>query len=285
MVTRARDAELRASVVAIMESPVKVLLATPTYDGTISTMFYRSIVQLLTQFCSARPDVALEIPTSSLSSETIARNRFATTVLFDRAYSHLLFIDGDVGFAPRLIARMLDWDKPIVTAFYPSTDLGDGELHGQARRFEDAAAARAAAQKFVAEDSLFERQRPPYRVQGGFMKVNEAGTGIMLMQRVVLETIRDRFPELVLSGSVIGASEDVFRCFAPLRDDAGYYLEGDAAFCHRWVHGCGGEIWACVAEPLSHVGRKVFHGSFTDRLAVKSAVSPDSGLGVKGEDM
>jgi hypothetical protein len=198
-----------------------------------------------------------------------ARNLFATRILLDQSFSHLLFVDADMGFRPELIEKMIDWNKPVVGAFYPYRDLQDEAFHNQSRRINDPSRARSAAQKFVGEEVVFDEGTGPHRIQRGFMKVTAAGTGIMLIQRNVVETMRDRYPELWLPDWKGEHHTGLFQCFTPVRDKSGCYVGEDISFCRRWVEGCGGEIWSCASEPIVHVGRKFYQGRFVDRLEAK----------------
>jgi hypothetical protein len=63
-----------------------------------------------------------------------------------------------------------------------------------------------------------------------------------------------------------GLTGGVLQCFQPMQDENGVYDGEDTAFCRRWVHGCGGEIWAVVTETITHVGQEKFVGNFLTKL-------------------
>lgn len=248
---------------------MKILVATPAYDSTVTTSCYRSVIGLITHFRETRSDVQLEVSVLSHLSVTHARNLFATAILSDPSFSHLLFVDADMGFRPQLIEKMIDWNKPVIGTFYPYRELQEDAFHLESRRFDDADKARMSAQKFVGEEVLFENESGPYHVQSGFIKVSAAGTGIMLIQRHVFEQLRERYPDLWFPDWKDGQRSGLFQCFAAVQDKSGCYVGEDISFCRRWVEGCEGEIWSCASEPISHLGRKVFQGRFLDRLAAK----------------
>lgn len=58
----------------------------------------------------------------------------------------------------------------------------------------------------------------------------------------------------------------VLQCFESMPDENGIYCGEDAAFCRRWVEGCGGEIWSVVTENILHVGQERFVGNFMAKL-------------------
>jgi hypothetical protein len=55
----------------------------------------------------------------------------------------------------------------------------------------------------------------------------------------------------------------------------GARLSDDFAFCHRWHEGCGGEIWANIEAPVTHLGLHRFTARYADaaggpRITVKT---------------
>jgi hypothetical protein len=102
--------------------------------------------------------------------------------------------------------------------------------------------------------------KPATKVEQGFVRVRYAGTGLMLIKREVFERLKERFPGLWCSISTqahtyLGLSEGVLQCFSSFWDSKGMFMGEDVAFCRRWIDGCGGEIWACISEEVTHVGR------------------------------
>jgi hypothetical protein len=109
-----------------------------------------------------------------------------------------------------------------------------------------------------------------YVMTKGFIPAREIGMGLTLIKRSVLERMRDAYPELMCppSASVyreFDLREPVFQAFESMANKNGVYLSEDLAFCERW-RGIGGEIWVCVDEMITHVGRTAFQGRYLDRL-------------------
>jgi hypothetical protein len=126
------------------------------------------------------------------------RNLHASLCLNDPAVTHLLFIDADRAFEPSLVLRMLAFDRPVQGVLYPKrnanlTSVGQRQLN-------------------VVDGFL--------GVESGFAQAGYAGTGVMLLQRTVLEQIRDRYPDLYLPDgdadyAAASCSGPVLQAFAP----------------------------------------------------------------------
>jgi hypothetical protein len=259
---------------------MKILIATPAYGGQVTTTYCDTLVALYAHFRDKRPAIALQHKLLSLSILPFMRNLFASLVMQDESYTHLLFVDADMGFEPSLIERMLEADKPVVGAMAPHRRLDLAKFHALAGEIAAPEAARMVAMDYVDAGSIDfsgdgtagERRRADnLLVDGTCIRVRIAGTGILLVRREVFDAIRERYPELwceriAHSYAKFGLTKGVLQCFEAMPDEHGHYGGEDIAFCKRWVEGCGGEIWAVVTETITHVGTEKFVGNFLTKL-------------------
>lgn len=234
---------------------MKILIATPTYDNRVHITYMQSVMGLIQAFARTRPDVEFVFLTVAGTIIERMRNAMATRVLLDRSFSHLLFVDSDMGFRPQLVEKMLAFDHPVVGCLYPQRVAG--------------------SKKFVHEDSIV----PGIAATSDFIRVHLIGCGVMLVQRGALEKMRERISDLWVAaspnspyGAYSWCSSGVLQCFSSVQQHEGFFLGEDAAFCARWAQACGGEIWACFTESLDHVGQFTARGSYADKM--KAAAPP-----------
>lgn len=162
--------------------------------------------------------------------------------------SHMLFIDSDMGFPPELIRDMIAFDKPLVGALCPKKKLPI-EFAGRAKKGDA-------------------------RVVDGFMEVNGIGGAIMLISREVVTAMLAKYPEIddrvtiknhaaksIMDGQGV---KRLIKAFNKLSIDGEEFSE-DLSFCHRWA-GCGGEIWANIMYPVSHLGMYEYQGRYYDTI-------------------
>jgi hypothetical protein len=251
---------------------MKVLIGTPVYDEQVLVPYHLSVLMLLDHFRARRPEARFLHSLTSSPTISHARNAMATTVLKDDSFTHLLFIDADMGFSPSLIDKMVTFDRPLTACIYPRRTQDYGRLAEAARRIEDPVEARLAAQPYVgAGDDLFRDERGALQVEGDFLRVRRAGTAVMLIRRDVLEALSSAYPELWaedLRGAYrpMGLEGRVFQPFETMQAASGIFMAEDYAFCERWTAGCGGEVWACFNETIRHVGRERFVGNYAARM-------------------
>ena len=245
--------------------PVKphVLVATPCYGGVVTLRYMHSVLGLVLYGLQHGIQISLE----TLSYESlITRGRNALVAKFlDKAdASHLLFVDADIGFDPRQLARMLAFDEDVVAGMYPLKTLtwdAAALARAQAGEVLDTAPIRYVGA--VCEGEALQRR-------DGFVTGSYAGTGFMLIRRQVLLQMTEAYPQTrytaIHTAPDATDSPHLFALFDCIIDPAtGHYLSEDYTFCQRW-RALGGLIWLDPQGVLAHVGPHDFVGSAAGRV-------------------
>jgi hypothetical protein len=250
---------------------MKILLGTPVHGGVVCLGYHEAIIEMLAFFRQNFPTVHFDRRNPVSSMITFARNLLASLVLNDKSYTHLLFIDSDMVFSPALIARMIAFNKPVVGCMCPMKTFDYNWFHASGVIHQDPLVARLLANNYVSGEGLMKKieangeTRP--ELVDGFVRATFGGTGIMLIQREVFEQIKERYPELWVEKTnafyrAFGLTGGVLQCFETIPGENGIYNGEDVSFCHRWVIGCGGEIWCCVDEVIGHIGQENYLGQY-----------------------
>lgn len=250
----------------------RILIATPTYDGQVAANYLHSVVDLL-EVGRRRDDVAFELATTRATYLHEVRNAFASRVLDDPSFTHLLFVDADMGFSPGLIAKLLAFGAPCVGCYYPRRTTDWPLLAQVLRKRPDQADYREVAASYIGDPLPDAEGRLTAR--GEFLRAEHLGTGVMLIQRSVFETIRGACPELWVDGvperlasQHPGLRSGILQAFNPMPSASGLLMGEDVSFCRRWT-GLGGELWGCFTERVSHYGHEMYWGDFSARLAAQ----------------
>lgn len=232
----------------------KVFVAVPAYGQVIFSTTTSSLIALSRAL--EMNGMAGGFGTLSYPDIVEIRNIFLT-IWYDRIQtSHMLFIDADMGFAPELILDMIRFSKPLVGALCPKKKLPI-EFAGRAK----------------VGDS---------RVVNGFMEVNGIGGAVMLISREVVTAMLQKYPEISDTTTVKNhAAKQILeqqgvnrliKAFNKVSIDGEEFSE-DLSFCHRW-NACGGEVWANIMHPVTHVGLHEFTGAYWDQI--KDHVHPQA---------
>lgn len=171
----------------VKANEVNLLIALPCYGGVTFVSHNRSLrilIDILKQY-GVRHQI-VELTSESLIPR--GRNAFANVVAFDKDpegnhYSHLLFLDVDIGFNGANILDAIGQDKDIVALPYPCKDINWNYIFD-------------AASKGVSRPEVLSRMgsRPIINTNGVAEKFNtsepvqfpQLGTGILLIKREVL---------------------------------------------------------------------------------------------------
>ena len=103
-----------------------IMIATPCYNGVVTKEYTVSMLKLQNLLIKEGLQFAVLMPQASLI--TVARNFAVAEFLKNQAFTHLAFIDADVGFEPGVVRQYLQIEKDIV-AGHISRQAGRGARH------------------------------------------------------------------------------------------------------------------------------------------------------------
>ncbi len=205
---------------------MSILIATPMYGGQCTADYFFSSMALQSAFFNAGVEHDwLRITNESLI--TRARNVCAREFL-KTDFTHLLFIDADIRFDPDDVAKLWNMEKPISVAAYPM-------------KRKDAPLSAWVGGRLV-----------EFPIDINPVPVDYAGTGFMMIERGVLESMKEFAPEYAESAT----EEPTWGFFLDPVED-GIHLSEDYYFCKR-ARELGYEISMETSIRLGHVGSWVY---------------------------
>jgi hypothetical protein len=239
-----------------MAGEPNILIATPCYGGLVTNYFLMSLLNL-TRTLTAR-GISYDFRTISDSLITRARNHIANEFLREGGFTHLFFIDADLGFEAEPLLRFLEFDKDLVCGVYPLKRLSIAALRASTAATDQI--AEAASYTYSSSLAINDGNRP----ESGFLRADFAATGFMLIRRRVLETMAEAYPALRYGGDHTmrvgeGSKPAAKYAFFDTMIADGEHLPEDYSFCKRW-RDIGGEIWIDLESRFQHVGSHVFSG-------------------------
>jgi len=259
----------------------KIFVATPMYGGMCGGQYTKSTAELA-KLCQA---YGITIDFFYLFNESLitrARNYCADEFMRQKDFTHLMFIDSDIGFNPNdvlsLAALAVD-DKDIICAPYPKKTISWEKI-------------KKAVDKGFADENPHELQNfvgdfvfNPAEGQTEIplnepVEVLEGGTGFMMIQRKAFEKFEEAYPELhykpdhVRSANFDGTREIMCYFDALIDPKSKRYLSEDYMFC-QWSREIGLKVWMCPWMQLSHTGTYTFGGSLTHLAQVGASATAD----------
>jgi hypothetical protein len=205
---------------------------------------------------------------------TRVRNDCVAFFLSQPQYTHLFWIDADIGFSPLAAFRLLLSGHDVAAGVYPlkrEDCPAEGVPAGTTRKkFEELYA------RFTVNAGRVGETEVDIAVdKDGFIKVREAPTGFMCIKRDVFDRLIARYPELAYvpdwPEGTFPKGTVHFRFFDVMVDpETRRYLSEDYGFCRLW-EALGGEIYVDANSNLSHSGERLYRGDFGATLRAFSA--------------
>ena len=252
---------------------VKLYVAIPAYGCLVHNSFMASLLMLQVE-CIKRGVVCI---TDTLGNESlVTRARSVLTARFLRsAATHLLWLDSDLMFDPQTIFRLLDFDKEVVCCAYPKKMIDWDRVVASVQNDTE------EAQKMIQSSGL------DYNIniigdtsaEGGFCKVLDAATGMMLMRRSAVQALCDAHPELEVENDILSSRADtptythIWECTL---DNLGgdmkrrRLLSEDYAVSRK-LQALGIHVWMDIASPVAHIGNQMVTGDVRTRMKLTCA--------------
>lgn len=266
----------------------KIFVATPMYGGQCHGMYTKSTADLA-RLCQ---HYGIDVRFFYLFNESLitrARN-YCVDEFLRSDYTHLLFIDSDIGFDPNdvlSLACLADPEvegedrKEIICGPYPKKTIA-WEKITQAVKGGFADENPQNLEKYVG-DYVFNPASGASQIKlDEPVKVLEGGTGFMMIQRSAFEKFDNKFPNQSYKPDHIrtkhfDGTREIMAYFDTVIDPkTKRYLSEDYMFC-QWAREAGAETWLCPWMKLLHTGSYTFGGSLVDiaQLGASATANPE----------
>ena len=173
---------------------MRPLIMTPSHDGKFFANYVASALALI----GAGMEVGLPVNFMFHCGESLitrARNQCVAKFIVDPQWTHLVWIDGDIGYSAQSFFRLLlsDYDiaagvYPLKREFWPAEGLPVGMT---AQEYADRYTIYTANSGRPGDANIELAIQPD-----GFVAVDEAPTGFMAIKRSALERMMQALPEL-----------------------------------------------------------------------------------------
>jgi len=247
-----------------------VMIATPCYGGQVSEAYLHSILNTI----AIAKKHQFRIHLNTLGNESLitrARNTLVSQFLdLDQKepdkFSHLMFIDADIGFNGETIARLVKSDYDVVCGVYPRKSINWKTIKDLARKGDYEQLEQKALDynlNFIKKSNI--------SVTNGFAEVSEAATGFMCIKKEVFYKLKQAYPQLkYTSDQTINnekhASNNSYAFFdCTIDKESNRYLSEDYAFCKLWRE-TGGKVHADLQSPITHYGTHAFKGNLWSKI-------------------
>ena len=261
----------------------KIFVATPMYGGACGGQYCKSTADLA-MLCA---QYGIEVRFFYLFNESLitrARN-YLVDEFMRSEFTHLMFIDSDIGFDPNDVLALAALAEPgvkdIICGPYPKKTIAWEKI-------------KQAVDKGFADDNPNQLEKYVgdyvFNPVGGQneirldepVEVLEGGTGFMCVTRQAFEKYQEAYPDQsykpdhVRTKHFDGTREIMAYFDCVIDPESKRYLSEDYMFC-QWARKAGVGVWMCPWMQLSHQGMYIFSGSLPDLAAVGASATADVG--------
>ena len=267
----------------------KIFVATPMYGGMCGGQYTKSTADL----SKLAMHYGMEIEFFYLFNESLitrARNYCVDEFLRHDNFTHLMFIDSDIGFNANDVLSLAalaspDSEYDILCGPYPKKTISWEKI----KMAVDKGFADENPQKLAnyVGDYVFNPAEGQNEIAlNAPVEVLEGGTGFLMIQRKTFEKYAEAYPELmylpdhVRSDHFDGTREIMCYFDALIDPKSKRYLSEDYMFC-QWARDAGLKVWMCPWMNMSHTGSYVFGGSLIDLANIGAAATADTSQKLK----
>lgn len=206
-----------------------IMIATPAYSGKVDIPYALSFANTM-HILQLHGILVSPLITASGSLLVAERNRIVET-FWKSECTHLLCIDGDLGWPPQAVLAMLDSKKDFIAGVYPARGNQDTFLFRPALNDNGT---------IINEKHLLKMEYIP--------------AGFMLISREAIGKMRDKFPELYYEpkNKEVGNPESGY-CLFDTEVYEGEFWGEDFVFCRR-ARQAGIDIWVDPLIQFNHAG-------------------------------
>ena len=247
-----------------------IFIATPCYGGQLGEPYFRSMIKLAI-LCNK---YNIQYTISTLANESLitrGRNTLVSFFMENPQATHLFFIDADVEFNAEDVLRMVAYDKPIIVGAYPKKALNWTSIINAARNpelEETEDTIEGHSSNYVVNFDFIKNDKgentPQVQIEDNLVKLKDAGTGFMCIQKSVIQKMFDAHPEFKYVNDInvdMKFEPFMYALFDTMIDpDSRRYLSEDYMFCRTWQN-MGGEVYLDPRTALNHVGHYTFRGN------------------------
>lgn len=232
----------------MINSPIKVFIATPCFGAQVSCYYTLSLiatVKLLEQN-------GIECVTAFFPNQIVTRARnLLTNHFLHSKFTHLFFIDADIQWAPEDVLKLINHDKDVIVGLYPNKCYNFHKYFSNGGKIEN----EDDISKVLEYSTAFESEVNKLH-ENNLMEVKHGATGFMMIKRNVIEALINHV-EPYVAPDTKETIYDIFNCKVVNNE----YLTEDYYFCHLWKNICYGKIWCDLSISLNHEGWHSFSGN------------------------
>ena len=205
-----------------------VMIATPAYSGQVNVQYALALAETVHLLRNNGVQVTYRIQGSG--SLLVAERNRIIQAFWDSPCTHLLCIDGDLGWPAEAVVAMLKAEKEFVAGCYPARGVKNTFLF----------------RPFTNEDKTLVQEKH-------LLKMQYVPAGFMLIAREAIAKMREKHPDLYYEPKDPRNNPEPGYCFFNTEVYEGEFWGEDFVFCRK-AREAGVDIWVDPLIQFDHAG-------------------------------
>lgn len=226
-------------------SPFNLLIVTPSMDGSVD-LNYQNSLKYTEKLIEEHGGKCSAYFVKYVSDIAYARAKLFSEFVRKKEFTHLLFIDADMGFHPQEVAYFLLLQRDFISAVGPKKTYPIEFAYNM-------------------NDDNGNLVPLYHELDTNVAEVPFVGGAFVMISRNCANRLAESYPELQYYSPDGKIEYGVFDPVILTENGQKRRLSEDYAFCHRWKK-IGGKIEAKLDAHLTHTGYHTFEGSLHQHL-------------------
>lgn len=251
-----------------------VLIGTPCYGGNATINYMKSLnaTRIVMQ------EIGITMQEHFISAESlIPRGRNGIAASFhESGFTHLLFIDADIGWEPIAVIRLLLARRELISGVYPLKMYDWEQIFRYCREYDTERQGPFDSHKMLLQCARYvcNFANPEVAIEDGmYLELREAPTGFMLMSKECVQRLIRHIGHQTYYVNDVSSYDnevsansfyDLFQCI--IDEQTGRYLSEDYGFSIL-VKKAGMKVYGDPMARLTHSGVHTFPGQLAAKLA------------------
>jgi len=256
-----------------------IFVATPVHSE-VSIHFFKACLEFQKECMARKIPVMFQVMKSSLVTQ--GRQLCVSAFLNSKA-THLLFVDSDISFNFKMIERMLNFNKSVCAVPYPIKSMDGDKIR---KRIEEGSKLNPTLLGNQYTMSVDDPKN--VKVEEGFIEVERAPAGCMLIKREAFERLIEEYPEFTIKQHTLidgklSYRENMYNFFDSYWDPKEKTYTGeDFYFCKLCKH-AGIRMYALIDEYIGHHGEYSYIGRLLDEFTENKDVKQIDGKTINSD--
>lgn len=264
----------------LSNNKIKLLIGSMS-NSTVSVSYFNSMILMTLYFNKYNIDFEI-INITNDSIEHRVKNSISAKFLSDDSYTHLIFIDSNMGFSYKSILNLIMSNKEICGGLPNNSQINWSKVINIIRNIntdennnikinQNELISKSLNYNFNPIIYTNENKEKTFKIENNLIECESISSNFMLIKKEALKFMISKYPTLQYKNTIEGYNDEKLKDYFYLLFDyerdikTGKYYTSNETFCKRWCD-LGKELWIDITCNFSINSKFNYTGSLYNIL-------------------